>query len=72
MVSGKLVEWELVDYGSGVFHVASYHDQRGVAVVPVSPAAAVEESAPQAHAAQTPECFFYRCWSALRDGCRAA
>jgi hypothetical protein len=69
--SGKLVEWELVDYGSGVFHVASYHDQPAAAIAAVA-VGSLEDAAPQAEAAQTPECFFYRCWSALRDGCRAA
>jgi hypothetical protein len=62
------VEWELVNYGAGAFYVASYQDRPG--------AEAQAEAAPEPLATvedvQIPNCFFYRCWSALRDGCGAA
>lgn len=63
-----MVEWELVDYGSGVFHVASYHESE------VAPAAVVEavREPVVTESNQAPECLVYRCWVALRDGCRAA
>ena len=69
MESHSSVEWDLVDYGSGVFHIVSYHEN-ALAVAPgaekhLEPAAAQESPA-------VPECLMYRCWVALREGCRAA
>ena len=67
------VEWDLVDYGAGKFHVASY--QATAASDGLSEDAAASQmiaSAKGADSVRTPDCFFYRCWSALWDGCGRA
>lgn len=69
MQSESGVEWELVDYGPGVFHVVSYHDKPVADAV--APLDGLLELTSPAKDAAVPDCFFYRCWSALREGCRA-
>jgi hypothetical protein len=64
------VEWDLVNYGAGSFYVASYQD-RGSAQAPATPKVVVESPDPKQDI-RVPDCFFYRCWTALRSGCRAA
>lgn len=64
------VEWDLVNYGAGSFYVASYQDRAGDRA-PATPKVVVESPNPQENI-RVPDCFFYRCWTALRSGCRAA
>ncbi|MEZ5365994.1 MAG: hypothetical protein R2748_27595 [Bryobacterales bacterium] len=70
MQSNNSVEWELVDYGPGVFHVVSY--QAGLPAADAVAAEPVAETVSNVQEIHTPDCFFYRCWAALRDGCQAA
>ena len=69
MESNNAVEWELVDYGSAVFHVASYQDGAGDASAVVETAPVIPSAKPEA---TLRECVFYRCWVAMRDGYRAS
>jgi hypothetical protein len=64
------VQWDLVDYGEGKFHVVSYQaeDSRLGAPETGERASAHAERDP----VPLPDCFVYRCWSALRDGCGRA
>lgn len=62
------VQWDLVDYGAGKFHVVSYQARAAELEAPEAGGAAEAPSEP----ARLSDCLFYRCWSALRDGCGRA
>jgi len=64
------VEWDLVDYGPGKFHVVSYQAKPAAQAAPV--ADAVDGPAAEPEGLRLPDCFFYRCWSAFRTGCNSA
>ena len=65
------VEWDRVDYGAGVFHVASFQDNSGSHTHAADHAARLEAPA-EPEDVRAPDCFFYRCWSALKDCHRTA
>ena len=65
------VEWDLVDYGAGVFHVVSYQAE------PAEKPARLEVVRPAegrfGHTSDPmPDCLLRRCWTAMTGGCRAA
>ena len=71
MQPDNTVEWDLVDYGSAVFHVASL--QSTAATETESQSAGVPLDAPaEREQVSIPDCFFLRCWSAFRDCHKAA
>lgn len=70
MQSEPEVQWDLVDYGEGKFHVVSYQTQAAKPEAPEVDARAGTHA--EREPVRVPDCFFYRCWSVLRDGCGRA